>query len=275
MSNLLRTLLALSILSIAPVTTACWLPVSTAAPQPATTVGKGHFGATFYSEFPTLDLLASQTEAGNSYALAPTPTMTAQIAYGVHENVDIELAVDGAYYLIIPLPLGGSAGVRYHLVNTPDVNVALAARIGTVGLGVSDTSDTTDAEVGASADYVAGTVSAELVPSPGIRPGVALSLMPAEVHNEFDTGTAENFSALATSLTARVNLVFGPVHIGPFANLVYFRSPSFRGSRGFVTGGMMLSLRPAKNPPAPPAPPPVPAPTPWEPGPWEPAPTSR
>src|SRR5438093_3029538 len=116
----------------AALATGCILPVSTGAPLPATTVGKGNVGFAISGEAPTLDLIADQDNksAGNNnaiaYGAAPAAATTLTFAYGVGEDTDVEVAGEGAlYYFILPMPTGGSIGVRQHFAAGDTFDVAL------------------------------------------------------------------------------------------------------------------------------------------------------
>src|SRR3954468_18104410 len=102
---------------------ACFLPVATGAPEPATTVGKGNVGVALTGEAPTLDLVADNkdssapdTDYTSSYGEAPAAALRATIAYGLGENTDVELAIEGQlWFFFLPLPTGASLGLRHHL----------------------------------------------------------------------------------------------------------------------------------------------------------------
>jgi hypothetical protein len=241
----------------------CFLPVSTAAPQSATTVGKGNVGATLYGEFPTVDLLSTQTDDDDDsegYGMAPLPTATFQLAYGITDKADLEVALDGVLYIIIPLPLGGSIGGRLQLIDRDKFAVAASGRVGYVGLGVNDSLESdSEREVGVSAAYTSITMTAQFMPRGFFRPAAAMTFMPARVTNEIRGETPENFTATTMSVTLTGMLGLGPLEAGPFINLVHFSSPNLAGTTSFATGGIMLALRGSKDreQPEPLQPPPV------------------
>ena len=242
-------------LVVAAPSSGCFLPISTAAPQSATTVGKGNMGATIYGEFPTVDLLSTQTddaEESDGYGLAPLPTTTFQLAYGITDKADLEVALDGVLYIIIPLPLGGSIGGRLQLIDRDRFAVAASGKVGYVGLGVNGEPDSDpDGEVGVSAAYTAITMTAQFMPRGFFRPAAAMTFMPARVTNEIKGETPENFMATTMSITLTGMLALGPVEAGPFVNLVYFSSPNLAGTATFATGGIMIALRGRKDRPEP------------------------
>ncbi len=230
----------------------CFLPVSTAAPQSALTVGKGSMGATLYSEFPTLDLLATQTDEDpdqEGYITAPMPTATFQLGYGITDRLDLEVAVDGVLYFVLPLPLGGSIGGRYQVLDRGNIALAASARLGYVGLGTSDSGS--EGDVSVSAAYGAITLASQLFPRGVFRPGLAFSVMPASITNEIKGSAADRYFATAASVTFTAGLGLGPLEVGPFANLVYFASPNLHGTTTLATGGLMLALRHQRRRPEP------------------------
>src|SRR6185295_18585169 len=108
----------------------CILPVSTGAPQPATTVGQGHIGVALNGEAPVLDLIAKDTGSGSgsngytsTYGESPAAAGSLTFAYGIGPDTDLEIAGEGAfYYYILPLPTGISAGIRQHLIGSDTVD---------------------------------------------------------------------------------------------------------------------------------------------------------
>ncbi len=241
----LRSLLLL----LMATSTGCFLPLSTAAPQSARTLGQGQFGVTFYAEMPTLDLLASQTDAQDEeYAIAPFPTATAQIGVGVTDSLDIEAALDGQlWFYVLPLPLGGSLGARYQVLYNQDMAIAVAGRVGYVGFGVSEVDETTDVTETVSATYGVLTGVIQAMPDRVFRPSLAVSVIPASVKNEIINEAAENYGAVSTAATITLAIGAGPLEVGPFVNLVYFNSPNLSGTASFATGGVSIALRQQKK----------------------------
>jgi hypothetical protein len=227
----------------------CWLPVGTSAPQSATTVGKGGGGISLHGEAPTIDLLATQTEddvPDDDYALMPWPTFSLGFQYGLLENFDAELSIDGTWLLAIPIPYGISVGGRLQLVYTETVALALAAKAG----WISASQDEGDAEL--SATYGDATLAGQLRNAGRVRPGLSLSAIPIRVRQTFLEDPAEDFNAFAANATVSVTLAFGRFEVGPFVSLVHFRSPNLRGASTFGTGGIIFALRGQKDPPVPP-----------------------
>jgi hypothetical protein len=72
--------------------TACALPLSTGAPQSASTVGKSNVGVTAYAEAPTVDLqAATDGQSGSDDEFSPAPAVTTEAAYGLTDRLDLEL----------------------------------------------------------------------------------------------------------------------------------------------------------------------------------------
>lgn len=223
--------------------TACFLPLSTAAPQSARTLGKGNFGAVYYSEMPTVDLLAAE-EDRLEYAISPFPTASIQLGYGITDKLDIEVAADGTLYLFfLPLPIGGSVGARYQVLYNKNLAVALAGRVGYVGVpGTGGSGE----QYPVSSRYGAVSAVAQLMPDGPFRPSMAVNFLPASV-KVTDMDTTERFGAGALSFTVTLGIGGGPYEFGPFVNLVYFNSPNLAGSSRFVTAGAAFSIRGRKR----------------------------
>lgn len=225
--------------------TGCILPLSTAAPQSATTVGKGRFGATLYAEAPTVDLLAAEDDPGKDLAnaLAPSPTMSLQVAYGLTDRLDLEVAADGTLlYFVVPAPLGGSAGARYQILRNERVALAAAGRVGRV----SATAEWDGEDIGGSALYGGLTVAAQAFPRGVVRPGLAISYLPISIAYEHDGGETDRFTAHVASLTASLTFAAGGLELAPFGN-VAFLSSDYLDGRFLATGGLSIALRPRRR----------------------------
>jgi hypothetical protein len=224
----------------------CILPVSTGTPLPATTVGTGHLGGSISGEAPTLDLLAE----GNNYAdlrgAAPAAAMTMTLAYGVRDDTDLELAGEGAlYYFLVPLPSGGSIGIRHHLLASDVFDIGIAAKVGSVSSDLE--SNSTDSSASAVYGGVQGIVQ---VKNGWIRPMVALNAMPFRIQRHPSNEAEYRFRGLASSLTVGLMLTFDHVQLGPYFTITNFESERFSGA-WFPTGGLMFAVRPDRNRPHP------------------------
>lgn len=253
----------------------CILPVSTGAPLPATTVGKGNWGAAVSGEAPTLDLIADNDDNADApdnsaiaYGAAPAAALTFTLSYGLGEDTDLEVAGDGAlYYFFLPLPTGGSIGLRQHIDAGDAFDLAVAARIGHVSSSGSVTDSSGDeTESSASATYGAFQVVMQTKRGP-IRPLLALNLMPARVERNPSDEDPFHFKGLASSVTGGVMFVGNHALIGPYITATNFYSDRFDNSGWFVSGGLVFALRPDRNRPAPPPPPAYAPPPPMMPGP--------
>lgn len=250
----------------------CYLPISTAAPQPARTVGKGGWGVSFSSEIPTLNLIAKgdqRTDAsGNPDDLvAPANSMDFGLAYGLTNHIDLEANVEGAMMIfVVPLPLGVSGGVRVHIIHNDVFDLAVAGRIGHIGLSDSTDSQSADDTNHADATYLAGSGVIQLNPGGTVRPSIALQEMPATIDVDLAGEAARTYRGAASSLTFALELVADHLSITPFVSLTSFDSPDIRSAR-FVSGGVQLQRRNnVREPvavflPPPPAPPPPPPPS--------------
>ena len=260
----------------------CILPVSTGAPLPATTVGKGRIGGALSAESPTLDLIADNRDdnmtgspSAISYGAAPAAAMTFTLSYGLADHTDVEVAGEGAlYWFVFPLPTGGSIGLRQHIAAGDTVDVGIAAKIGQVSSSAKvTTSGGASAESSARATY--GSLQLVVQGKRGvIRPLVALNLMPARIHRDPSEEAPFDFQGLASSLTGGVMFVGKHALIGPYVAATNFYSDRFDNSGWFFSGGLVFAIRPDRNrptvppptlygppPPPPPAmPPPAPPP---------------
>lgn len=228
----------------------CILPVSTGAPMPATTLGKGHIGFAISGEAPTLDLISDngdENQTGSTsavnYGAAPAAAMTVSLGYGVGENTDLEVAAEGAlYFFFFPIPLGGSIGIRQHLQSTDTVDVAVAAKVGYVSSDAELNGDTSAAR----AQYA--SLQAVVQGKNGVfRPMVAVNIMPARIHRDpYDEGPFD-FNGLASSITVGGMFVGDRVTAGPYLAVTNFYSDRFDNSGFFFSGGLMFAVRPDRN----------------------------
>jgi hypothetical protein len=246
----------------------CILPVSTGAPMPATTVGKGRVGGAISGEAPTLDLIADNDDNATAntavaYGAAPAAAMTLTLSYGLADHTDLEVAGEGAlYFFIFPLPTGGSIGLRQHIDAGDSLDIGLAARIGHVGSTATITDEMgNETESGASANY--GAFQIVLQTKHGVvRPLLALNVMPARITRDPSDEAPFEFSGLASSVTGGVMFVGRHALIGPYLTATNFYSDRFDNSGWFVSGGLTFAIRPDRNRPVPPPPPPYAPPPP-------------
>ena len=284
---------------LAGVLASCSLPFGTGAPMSATTVGHGQIGLTGYAEAPTLDLTASGKDSSHNnytdtYARSAVAAVSVALSYGLTDNTDLEVAAEGAMYLIFPLPDGGSIGLRHHMVLGDNLDFALAGQVGGMfgGGGSVSFAGSSSSKPNSSAIY--GAVQAVVERRHGdVQPLAALNLMPFRIDRHAPGGPEQRFAGLASSLTFGV--AFGHrVQLEPYVVVTGFTSAQYGGG-AFVSGGLMVALReprhrappppayglpPSAYPPAAPPPtsapapipPPAPAPPPPAPAPPPPAP---
>lgn len=253
----------LIVCSLAGLLAGCFLPVGTGAPLPATTVGHGHVGVALTGEAPTVDLIAKDDNSTNqtytdTYGASPAAAMSFTLEYGLTDDTDIEVAAEGELWLFfLPLPTGGSIGVRHHMWLGDDLDFALAGRIGGVAAGASVTDSSGDASSD-SASAVYGAAQGVVQLRRGfVRPLAALSLMPFRIKRDISGDPQQRFAGLASSLTFGV--AFGrAVQLEPYLTVTDFASTQYAGGV-LVSGGLMLAIRPQRNDRSAPPPPPPPA----------------
>jgi hypothetical protein len=237
-------LLALALLS------GCILPVSTGAPLPATTVGQGKFGFAMSGEAPTLNLISKNDNYSDTYAAAPAAAATLTLSYGLGDHTDLELAGEGAlYWFFLPMPTGGSAGLRQHFDVGDTFDVALAAKIG--GVTMSDTSTTTingsSTTSNDSASAIYGAFQGVIATKHGVaRPLISLSIMPFRIKRHLDNEPEVKFKGEGSSLTAGIQLVGSHFVATPYVAVTNFQSETFSGG-WFVSGGILLAFRRDRN----------------------------
>ena len=232
----------------------CFLPVATGAPEPATTVGKGKLGAMISGEAPTIDLIANNGSGGNNtytdtYGASPAAAMRLTLSYGLTDDLDLEIAAEGELWLyFLPLPTGGSIGLRQHLAAGDTFDVAVAARIGgvTSGTATADTNGNATQDE-ASAEYAAVQAVVQLKRGT-VRPLASINLMPFNITRAPEGDPIQRFKGLASSVTFGLMFVGNQVQVGPYATLTNFESTNFSG--GFIgSGGLMLAIRQDRNRP--------------------------
>ncbi|MEP6863323.1 MAG: hypothetical protein ABJE66_22045 [Deltaproteobacteria bacterium] len=240
---------------------ACYLPVATGAPEPATTVGGGHLGVSLSGEAPTLDLIANNTGSGSgnydytsSYGEAPAAAMRITLAYGLGDHTDLEVAAEGQLWLFfLPVPTGASIGLRQHFDGGDLFDIALAGRFGGVSSGSTQVNGM-DVATRDDASAVYGAVSGVIQVKNGlVRPLVSLQLMPFKVTRAVEGAPIQRFYGAASSATFALMFVGNSVQVGPYATFTNFESQQFKGGF-FESGGLMLAFRPDRNRPKPPDP---------------------
>jgi hypothetical protein len=223
----------------------CFLPVGTAAPQSAATVGTGRFGMSFHTEAPTLNLIADSSDnQSGAYSIAPAASMSFGVQYGLDRHLDLEVSAEAALYLFfLPIPTGATAGLRYQLIDGPGFDVALAGKLGWVSLSTSSSDsmgNTTEERASARYASLSGVIALHDGP---LRPLLAVNLMPASVYTNVNGATS--FTGLGSSITLGVTFVAGNMQITPFGALTYFASQSVEGS-GYWSVGISFAARPDK-----------------------------
>lgn len=243
-------------LALAVLLTGCILPVSTGAPLPATTVGKGNTGFAVSGEAPTLDLIADKDNQSSgttdpiAYGAAPAAATTLTFSYGLADDTDVEVAGEGALaYFILPMPTGGSIGLRQHISAGDMLDFGIAARLGHVGTSAEVTDKNGQkTESGARANY--GALQAILQTKTGlVRPMLALNWMPSHIKRAPANDQEFSFNGMASSITLGIQLVGKNGVFEPYVTATNFYSDKFHNSGWFVSGGMMFALRPDRNRP--------------------------
>lgn len=234
----------------------CILPVSTGSPLPATTVGQSKVGFAMSGEAPTLDLISDQDnkQAGNSdaiaYGAAPAAAATLTFSYGLTDDTDVEVSAEGAlYFFIIPIPTGGSIGIRQHFDLGDSIDFGLAARFGhvasTATITANDGSSTTS---GARANY--GALQAIAQSKTGfMRPMLAVNFMPATIKRSPSDSDPFSFKGVASSVTLGLQFIGSKALVEPYLTATNFYSDRFDNSGFFVSGGILLAIRPDRNRP--------------------------
>lgn len=236
----------------------CILPVSTGAPLPATTVGQGRIGLAVSSEAPTLDLIADNGDDGNqtgspsaiAYGAAPAAAATMTLSYGLGDRTDLEVAGEGAlYYYFLPLPTGGSIGLRHHFDTGGSVDVGGAIKLGYVSSDAEVNNETSSAR----ATYLAlqGVIQRR---GGLVRPLVALNIMPAQISRDPSDAPAFDFKGMASSITVGAMFVGESVTAGPYVALTNFYSDRYDSSGFFFSGGILFAIRRDRRRIDPPAP---------------------
>jgi hypothetical protein len=234
----------------------CILPVSTGAPLPATTVGKGSVGFALSAEAPTLDLIADEDNQQNgnasavAYGAAPAAASTLTFSYGLTDDTDLEVAGEGAfYYFILPAPTGGSIGLRQHFNAGESFDFGVAARLGHVGSTAESTdSNGNKTSSGARANYAA--IQAILqTKTGGLRPLVAVNFMPAHIKRDPSDEPEFSFNGMASSVTLALQFTGRNAVFSPYLTGTNFYSDRFNNSGWFVSGGIMFAIRKDRNRP--------------------------
>jgi len=230
----------------------CILPVSTGAPLPPTTVGRGRLGFAVSAEAPVLDLIATNATTKHesytsTYAESAAAATTVTLAIGLGDDTDLELSGDGALYdFLFPIPTGVAIGVRQHVLATSAIDLGVAVRVGGVTSGSTTTDPSRNATTdGASAYYVAAQVIAQRHDGL-VRPLLALDAMPFQITRGIAGEPVQHFAGIATSATLGLIFVGDRVQVGPYVTATSFASQTYAGG-AFLSGGLMLSVRPDRN----------------------------
>jgi len=238
------------LLVVALAATGCVLPFGTAAPQPATTAGKGRYTLGAHTELPTIDVLKSEKD--DDYVLTPIPITSFEFGYGIHERLDLEVSLDVALFVFLPVPLGGSSGFRAQIFRNSTAAMTAAARVGYVGMTSGSSSDNDPGHT-VSAVYGTGSLSTIFNPDGWLSPGLSLNYYGASVKDDPENDVATRSFANLGSATLYLDVTRGPGHFGPFVNFVAVDTDL--GKDALVTAGLFFYARfgdrPEQPPPAP------------------------
>jgi hypothetical protein len=201
---------------------ACYVPVSSSAPQSPTTAGAGNWRGSGFVEAPVLDVLGTVASAPsaaspNRYPSAGLPVFNFEVAAGLTERVDFEVGVEGGIYLL-PIPNAAFAGVRHHVHGTENLDIAWAARAGYAGFLAVWNEQPYD---GSKVRAAFGSVSASArVTKASLQPGVALALQPMWIMPDVAGPSVDNLAGLSATTTLSLR---------------------YRGVTPFVSGGVITS----------------------------------
>lgn len=249
----------------------CFLPVATGTPQAATTAGRGKMSLNVAGELPTVDLIASDAD-GDSQDVAPVAAGVITAGYGLTDHTDLEVGAEAAmYFFLMPLPTGGSVGLRHHLLATDGLDVGIAARVGGVAVGTSSEENPD----GDDASAVYGAINVTTQGAYGMfRPLVSAQLMPTTIRRDLGDDRDGRYQGLVSSATVGLMLQLGSWQVGPYLTGTWFRSDAVDRAT-LLSGGVSFGLHPdrrAKPPVAPPAVAPLPVAPPVAPAPIAPPP---
>jgi hypothetical protein len=192
--------------------------------------------------------MTSEGDSRPDDLVAPANSMNLGVQYGLTNHIDLEAYAEGAMIVfVVPVPLGVSGGIRAHIIHTDLLDLALAGRVGHIGV----TSDDDHAD----ATYFAGSAVLQFNPGGRFRPGVALQELPATIDVALSGEMPSTFKGAASSLTLSLELVGDHISFTPFVTVTSFDSPDIDSAR-FISFGVQVARRNNLPPPPPPPPPP-------------------
>jgi hypothetical protein len=251
---MIRTLL-LTVSSLTVV--ACTLPFAAGAPESAATVGKGNLGGTLTLELPAPDLVLDNAEPPPSgeEAKAPAtawPDLGVQAAFGLGEHLDLEIRIDGPFYLVGWLPTFVAGGLRLQLIDSAQtggkLDLAVAARFGGGGIDANvDTFGEHDL-VKAAAMYGGGSVVAEFGGDASMHVRLAGQALFGTVWGDEDGSAADDgeYDTAWYSMTLAVAFRSGKVEIAPYVAVSRMTDTPF-GDQDLVSGGLYFTIRPNRH----------------------------
>ena len=239
------TTIQLALAAVFSISAGCAIPLSTGSAQPATTVGKHHVGVSLTEQAPAyfVDVDEPKTVGSESAfdSLGLFGAGKAIVAFGLSNDVDVEASVDTAdVFYVLPLPVGGSLGVRDHVYGSDNLDIGIAAHAGMDLASERSGCFCTDPGTNSgSVKYADVSITAQGVFGT-FRPLLSLSAMPMIINQEAD-GYENNFNAIATSATVGLMTQTEHTQFGPYVSATYFHSDDKHGD-GFAVSGNMVSL---------------------------------
>ncbi len=235
------------LLAVGACASGCILPLMTGSPHSATTVGKGQFGVTGWAEWPGINLAASNRGSGGT-SLNPFPGGVLEGAFGVREDLDVEVGVEGMLYLfILPLPTGLRGGPRWQFLDTEHLAGAAAAHVGYANFTASSQdSSTTTLRTSISALNFGVSATLQFIGIPVFNPSISLAVFPSHVWyaNTRNSLPIEEttFSTVSASATGNLAFDFGTFEVTIFAGVAAFYSPKLSSNTVCLAWARKITL---------------------------------
>ena len=220
----------------------CFVPISNAVPHGASTAGKGALRITGTVEYPVIDQLATTSSppdasAPNTYPTSQAPYGSIQATYGVTDEVDVDVGLDGEVQGVLPVPHGGYLGFRYVPYRGGNVRIGLGARFGYSGFAASYTTEPFDDST-VRVYHGAASLLMTVTRWPKVQPTFGVSVQPIRAD-----GLVQGTQMVALrGMNAAATLGLRVYWVTPFVTAGFLTTDNVRGQAPYFTFGLAKSL---------------------------------
>ncbi len=219
----------------------CYAPLSGSAPLGPTSQGHKEYGLALAIEYPVLDMLNTATappdaSMPDTYPRTGMAFFNLRGGLGVSPTVDLEAGLQGAVYVLMPIPHGGWLGFRHHVYSGKHIDLGYNIRAGYSGLAAARAQEPFKGSSVRIA-FAQVTTSTQLKFWKHLRPSLAVTAQPMWVETKL-MGAGDEPGEDLYGFTASATVGMDTPWITPFVTGGVLLSTNVRGTAPYVSGGL-------------------------------------